>query len=103
MKASREEKERKYYNRKLLREATRDGIKNEFKKESLFEWKSFLVTLIGIILASEIVDIINPEKLISNAAALYAVELLIWAAVILAVQLIAGVIKRIIKNKHNQK
>ena len=98
-KVSKEEKERKYYNRKILKGTTIDSIKNQFKRKNLFEWKSVFVTMIGVILANIITDIISAERLIYNAVALYLVKLLIWVAVILAVQFIAGVLKRIIKKE----
>ena len=98
-KVSKEEKERKYYNQKILKGTTKDSIKNQFKKKNLFEWKSVFVTMIGVILANIITDIISAERLIYNAVALYLVKLLIWVAVILAVQFIAGVLKRIIKKE----
>ena len=90
---SKEEEERKHYNRKLIQE----GMKDELKKPRKFSWTDLISTIIGCFLGLLLLDFINLEALIPNIFLSFMVSVLIVTAVILVVKIIAYAIEKLIR------
>ena len=78
------EKEKEYYNQKLIK----DGFRNEMKEfgENVrkgnykFPWKDFFITFIGVFAGSVISEKIGVDRLISDRSLSFCAEVLIIAA-----------------------
>lgn len=92
MKQSKEEQERAYYNRKLIR----DGMKDELKKP--YSWKTFgydfVQFFLGNLLGRLVIDAIGTETLIKNEAVSFIVDVLILTAMILIMHLIFEAVRK---------
>lgn len=90
---TKEEKERKYYNQKLIQE----GMKDELKKPRNFSWTDLISTVIGCFLGLLLIDFIDIRTLLSNIFLSTFVSVLIVTAVILVVKFIAYGLGKIIR------
>lgn len=98
-----EERERRYYNRKLFKTVFKSEMRQARKSffREAFEWQSLLITMIGIILADNIIDAMSLENFIRSVALEYVIKFIIWVVTILAVQFIAGALKRAFGKRDN--
>ena len=93
---TKEEKERRYYNNKLIKE----GIRDEMKKPHPINWMDFLTSVIGTALGFAVCGLIGTETLIRNGAGRFAVNVLIVTAMIAVVKLAAyGITKALRKSE----
>ena len=93
MKDSKAEKEREYYNSKLIRE----GIKSEMKKPHKLDWKELVISIIGIIIGMTVINILNTESVITNSFGRFCAEVLIIAFSVTLVNILvfaAGKLKK---------
>jgi len=67
------EKEREYYNHKILKESFSD----EMKKPRRIDWAELIAVFIGVFLGLTIRDVIGTEQLISNSAARFFADTVI--------------------------
>lgn len=92
MKQSKEEQERAYYNRKLIR----DGMKDELEKP--YSWKTFgydfVQFFLGNLLGRLVIDAIATETLIKNEAVSFIVDVMILTAMILIMHLIFEAVRK---------
>ena len=91
------EKEREYYNRKILKESFSD----EMKKPRRMDWAELIAVFIGVFLGLTIRDVIGTEQLISNSAARFFADTVITVIMILAVQGIFALAKKLTAKKQN--
>lgn len=96
MSTSKEEKERRHYNDKLIK----DGIRDEMKKPHPINWKDFLTSVIGTALGFAVCELIGTETLIQNSAGRFAVNVLILTVIIAVVKAAAyGITKAFRKSE----
>ncbi len=90
-----DEKERQYYNKKLIIQ----GLKNELKGAPKISLRELVLTLIGSFIGMAVIDGIGIDGLINNRVAVFLTEAVIIALSIHIVYLIGGkIIPR--KNKN---
>lgn len=82
MSKSQAEKERRYYNKKLIKE----GFKNEIKKPHKIDWKDIITNCIGISLGLTLTDKIKMDSLIHNSFGRFMAETFIVVAVIIVIK-----------------
>ena len=84
MSQSKEEMERAYYNKKLLKESAQDELKNQFT------WKSFLTDFIqfflGIFIGRLLINLIGTETRFPSKIVCFMIDVLILAAMIFLVK-----------------
>lgn len=97
MNFSGEENERNHYNKKLIKETFTVAFKEELKKLKTGDKLSFITMIIGCFIGLNVKNILRMQTHISNAVGRFAVEVLIIAACIMAVQAIIFVIGKAIR------
>ncbi len=95
MRETEEKKERKYYNRKLIK----DGIKSELKNPHKINLKEFVYNVIGLFLGFTLINAIGTENIIHNAAGRFVAEVLILASMLLVVRAFIYAADKILKRK----
>ena len=90
MNTTKEEKERQYYNKKLIKE----GVQNELKKPFRINWAELIANCIGIFIGLQIFHLTGLEESITSGAVRILVQVLIVAACMTAVNLIANALLR---------
>ena len=81
-----DEKERSYYNKKLIKQS----FSNELKKSHKVRARDLILTIIGSFIAMAVINLIAIEQLIGNNVAVFILEAVIIALSIQIVFLIAG-------------
>lgn len=81
-----DEKERQYYNKKLIKQ----GLKNELKGAPKISLRELVLTLIGSFIGMAVIDGIGIDGLINNRVAVFLSEAVIIALSIHIVYLIGG-------------
>jgi hypothetical protein len=81
-----DEKERQYYNKKLIIQ----GLKNELKGAPKISLRELVLTLIGSFIGMAVIDGIGIDGLINNRVAVFLTEAVIIALSIHIVYLIGG-------------
>ena len=79
-----DEKERQYYNKKLIKQ----GFKNELKGAPKISLRELVLTLIGSFIGMAVIDVIGIDGLINNRVAVFLTEAVIIALSIHIVYLI---------------
>lgn len=97
MNFSSEEKERQHYNKNLIKDTFTVAIKEEIKKLKTGDKISFITMVIGCFIGLNVKNILRMQTHIPNAVGRFAVEVLIIAACIMAVQAIIFVIGKAIR------
>ncbi len=95
MSRSKAEKERRYYNRKLLK----DGFKREIKRPHKIDWKDIICNCIGISLGLTLTDKIKIERFLHNSFATYMAEIFIIVTIIIIIKALVYLIYRVARKK----
>lgn len=95
MSTTKEEKERRYYNKKLIK----DGFRDEMKKPHPIDWKDMLARVLGCWLGLWLCDLIGTETLIQNSAGRFAVDVLIVCAMIAAAEAIVRLLSKALEKE----
>lgn len=91
MNTSDAEQERKQDNQDLMKQT----FKDEMKKPHRIDWADMIAIFIGTVLGLSIRDAIDTKRLISNGFGQFCVNALIITIVILAVQGVFAVVRKI--------
>lgn len=86
MSQSKEEMERAYYNKKLLKESVHEELKNQLTWKSFFT--DFIQFFLGIFIGRLLIDLIGTETRFSNKTSRFIIDVLILAAIILIVKVV---------------
>ena len=89
MSISKDEKERQYYNKKLIKA----GFQDEIKKPHKIDWADFVTTFLGIFIGLSINRLTGIETRISNGVLCFLSEILIMAGCLFAVKLAATALR----------
>lgn len=84
MSQSKEEMERAYYNKKLLKESAQDELKNQLTWKSFFT--DFIQLFLGIFIGRRLIDLIGTETRFPSKIVCFMIDVLILAAMILVVK-----------------
>ncbi len=84
MNLNKDEQERRYYNRKLIKEEFRNGIKSSHK----INWIDLITTTIGCFLGLCLCDAINLDHFITSTPICFILQVLIVASLIMIVKAI---------------
>ncbi|HAG12346.1 MAG TPA: hypothetical protein DCG49_00610 [Ruminococcus sp.] len=90
---TKEEKERRYYNKKLIK----DGFQNEMKKPLPIDIKDLIARILGCGLGLWLCDLIGTETLIRNNVMRFVVDVLIVSAMLAAAEAVFRLLSRAMK------
>ncbi len=93
MDKSQAEKERKYYNKKLIK----NSIESEIKKSHKIDWKEYINDCIGIFLGLMLNDKIGIENHFNSVFIGFTVDVFIIVAAIIFIKIIFNSILKIVK------
>ena len=99
MKISKEEKERRYYNKKLVT----DGIKTELHTPHKLNGTELALTGIGCFVGLWIDSVVDIERFVRNSFADFVIESLIVAAAIVLVKLVFYALKTVFSKRKAMK
>ncbi|MBR3449169.1 MAG: hypothetical protein IKH27_15345 [Oscillospiraceae bacterium] len=90
MQTTKDEKERQYYNKKLIKE----GVRNELKQPFRINWIELIANCIGIFIGLRIFHLAALETRITNGAVRILVQVLLIAACMTVTNLLANALLR---------
>lgn len=90
MQITKDEKERQYYNKKLIKE----GVRNELKQPFRINWIELIANCIGIFIGLRIFHLAGFETRITNGAVRILVQVLLIAACMTVTNLLANALLR---------
>ncbi len=98
MNQTKEEKERQYYNKKLLKE----GVRNELKMPLKINWAELLANCIGIFIGLRITHLTALEERITNGVLSILVQAAVIAVCMAVMNLIVNALCRLFGKKQEQ-